>query len=107
MKSRWFVILAVLLTLGLVLVACQGQVQEAARDFIDDCWQLVENEIGEGPYFLSQSYSVIDPYLLMLTNWHDDPQALFERFPKLKRLCDVVRGRPAVERIWNTHFPPP
>jgi hypothetical protein len=41
----------------------------------------------------------------MLTNWHEQPEVLFERNPKLGRLCETVRSRPAVERIWSQHFP--
>ena len=87
------------------MVAAQaGDVQEAARLYVDACWDLLENEIGAGPYFLGENYSVIDPYLLMLTNWHDQPEALFARNSKLQRLCATVRARPAVERIWSQHF---
>ncbi|MFL7839378.1 MAG: hypothetical protein ACK2T4_11295, partial [Candidatus Promineifilaceae bacterium] len=32
MNKRWFILLAVVLTLGVVLVACQGQVQEAVQE---------------------------------------------------------------------------
>lgn len=86
--------------------ASQAQpVQAAARVYVDSCWDLLENEIAEGPYFLGQSYSVIDPYLLMLSNWHDDADALFKRNPKLQRLCSAVRTRPAVAAIWPSHFP--
>jgi len=87
-------------------VASQAeQVRESARGYVDSCWDLLENEIGEGPYFLGQSYSVLDPYLLMLTNWHHDADALFEGNPKLQRLCSAVRARPAVAAIWSAHFP--
>jgi glutathione S-transferase len=87
-------------------VASQAeQVKESARKFIDDCWDLLESQIAEGPYFLGETYSVIDPYLLMLSNWHDDADALFRRNPKLKRLCAEVRARPAVAAIWSSHFP--
>ena len=80
------------------------QIQDSARTFINNAWGLVENEIGEGPYLLGPNYSIVDPYLLMLTNWHEDPDALFESCPKLKHLCETVRSRPAVERVWSQHF---
>ena len=74
-------------------VAAQAeQVKESARIFIDDCWDLLENQVGEGPYILGETYSVIDPYLLMLSNWHGDASALFERNPKLQRLCADFSG---------------
>lgn len=80
-------------------------VRESARAFIDYAWELLENELGEGPYLLGHSYSAADPYLLMLANWHDDREALFARNPKLQRLYAAVRARPAVERIWHSHYP--
>ena len=72
---------------------------------MDRAWDLLEQELGDGPFLLGGQYSVIDPYLLMLANWHEQPQELLARCPKLKRLCDTVRQRPAVERIWSQHYP--
>jgi glutathione S-transferase len=80
-------------------------VQKSARDFIDYSWSLIENELGEGPYLLGAEYSLVDPYLLMLTNWHEQPDVLFDKNPKLRSLCEAVRSRAAVERIWSQHFP--
>lgn len=80
-------------------------VQKSARDSIDYSWSLIENELGQGPYLLGAQYSLVDPYLLMLTNWHEQPETLFDKNPKLRNLCEKVRSRPAVERIWSQHFP--
>lgn len=81
------------------------QIKAAARSFIDYSFDLVEKELITGPYLLEHTYSLVDPYLLMLTNWHPDPDALFAPNPKLARLCETVRARAAVERIWSQHFP--
>ena len=87
-------------------VATQAdQVRDAAEEYIDHAWGQVEDAIAEGPYFLGQTYSVLDPYLLMLSNWHEKPGELFAANPKLQRLCATVRARDAVERIWSSHFP--
>ena len=87
-------------------VAAQAdQVRDAAEGYVDHAWSQVEDAIAEGPYFLGQTYSVLDPYLLMLSNWHDKPEKLFAANPKLQRLCATVRARAAVERIWSLHFP--
>ena len=80
-----------------------GEVEASARGFIDSNWALLEDAIA-GPYFLGEDYSVIDPYLLMLSNWHEQPQTLFTDNPKLATLCRMVRDRPAVQRIWAQHF---
>jgi glutathione S-transferase len=87
------------------LAAQAPQVRDSARDYIDHAWSLLEDALGEGPYFLGETYSVLDPYLLMLSNWHENRDALFARYPKLGRLCRAVRARAAVERIWPQHFP--
>ncbi len=34
---------------------------------LDAAWNLLESELGEGPYLLGDRYSLIDPYLTMLT----------------------------------------
>jgi glutathione S-transferase/GST-like protein len=80
-------------------------VQAAARRYVDDMWGQLADALEEGPFFLGQKYSVIDPYLLMLTNWHENPDALFAAQPKLQRLCVAVRARAAVARVWGQHFP--
>lgn len=80
-------------------------VKSSAREYIDYCWSLLENELNGGPYLLGQTYSLVDPYLLMLTNWHEEPDLLFTKNPKLRKLCETVRSRSAVQRIWSQHFP--
>ena len=85
--------------------SCADSVKKKAREDMDWAWDLLEQELGDGPFLLGGQYSVIDPYLLMLANWHEQPQELLARCPKLKRLCDTVRQRPAVERIWSQHYP--
>ena len=85
--------------------SCADSVKKKAREDMDRAWDLLEQELGDGPFLLGGQYSVIDPYLLMLANWHEQPQELLARCPKLKRLCDTVRQRPAVERIWSQHYP--
>lgn len=84
---------------------CAESIQAQAREDLDQAWDILESQLGEGPYLLGKHYSVIDPYLLMLANWHEQIDLLLERCPKLKRLYDTVRERPAVQAIWSQHFP--
>jgi len=81
------------------------QVQDAAAEYLDMSWGLLEDALDDGPYFLGDSYTVLDPYLLTLSNWYEDPEALFVRNPKLRRLCESVSERPAVAGLWPLHFP--
>jgi glutathione S-transferase len=85
--------------------SCVESVKMSARKYMDQSFDLLEAELGKGPYLLGDQYSVIDPYLLMLALWHEQPEILFARCPKLKWLCETVRSRPAVQRIWSQHYP--
>lgn len=79
-------------------------IKQTARLDIDKYWALLEKDMQEnesnGPYLLGAQYSVIDPYLLMLIGWHEHPEILLERCPKLAGLFNAVRQRPAVNDIW-------
>lgn len=83
-------------------------VKQTARLDVDKYWDLLEKELGkdmqdnlaDGPYLLGAQYSVIDPYLLMLVGWHEHPNTLLERNPRLSKLFNAVRHRPAVSDIW-------
>jgi glutathione S-transferase len=86
-------------------IDCAEAVKLAAREYMDKSWDIFEAELGEGPFLLGNQYSVIDPYLLMLAYWHEAPEKLFARCPGLGRLCEAVRQRPAIERIWLQHYP--
>jgi glutathione S-transferase len=46
------------------------QIQHAARISMDQAWDLLENGLHEGVYLLGNTYSLSDPYLTMVTNWH-------------------------------------
>ncbi len=75
----------------------------AMRDF-DKCFDMLEAVIGQGPFLLGKTYSIVDIYLTMLAYWHPDVDVLFNRCPSLQLLCDSVRARPAVERVWCQHY---
>ena len=41
-------------------------VRQQARVDMDKAWDLIEANISDGPYFLGERYSILDPYLFML-----------------------------------------
>ena len=84
---------------------CADSIKHKASEDMNSAWDLLEQQLGDGPYLLGEQYSVIDPYLLMLAYWHQQPQELLARCAKLKRLCDTVQQRAAVQRIWSQHYP--
>jgi len=80
-------------------------IRAKARYDLDGYWEMVAEAVGDGSYLLGQRYSVVDICLLMIAQWHPEPDALIERYPNLGMLCDAVKNRPAIEAIWNLNFP--
>ena len=80
-------------------------IRAKAHHDLDQYWEMVAEAIGDGPYLLGQRYSVVDICLLMIAQWHPEPDALVERYPNLGTLCDSVKKRPAIEAIWDLNFP--
>jgi hypothetical protein len=48
---------------------------------------------------------MVDICLLMIAQWHPEPDALVERHPNFGKLCDALKKRPAIESIWSLNFP--
>jgi len=84
---------------------CADPIKSQARIDMDAAWDLVEKELGDGPYLLGDNYSVIDPYLLMLSQWHEDTRELYQRCPRLMKLCEAVKARSACQAIWKQNYP--
>ena len=80
-------------------------IRAKARHDLDGYWEMVAQAIGDGPYIFGQRYSVVDICLLMIAQWHSEPDALVARYPNLGKLCDAVKNRPAIEAIWTLNFP--
>ncbi len=84
---------------------CAASIRARARLDLDRYWDLLEAELGDGPYLLGERYSIIDPYLLMIAWWHERVDELFARCPRLARLCSSVQSRPACRKVWPQHHP--
>lgn len=75
-------------------------VVDSAEAEIAASWKRINDHLAaNGPYFTGQRFSVADAYAFMLSNWESSCPGLYERFPHVKRLSDMVRARPAVQRI--------
>jgi glutathione S-transferase len=56
------------------------------------------------PYVLGEKLSAVDPYLFMLAGWYpSDASASATRLPKLSRLAELLRRRPATRRAEADH----
>jgi glutathione S-transferase len=63
------------------------------------CFQLIEEEMLQGPWVLGEAYSICDGYLFTLAGWLEGDGIDCRRFPKVYDLCERVRARPAVRKV--------
>ncbi len=75
-------------------------VGEAARDAIDRYLVILNDALEPGPYLLGETFSAVDIYLAMLASWHQDRVELVKRCPRVVKLIELVKDRPAIARIW-------
>jgi len=82
---------------------CAQPVKTAAFAYVDRHYKLLDEAIGDGPYFLDNRFSVLDIYIWMMAQWMDQ-EWLSRECPKVKRLADAVAVRPKVAPIHAYHF---
>ena len=80
--------------------ADDAQAQKAMQDKVADnmasCFQLIEDEMFEGPWVMGQQYTICDPYLFTLASWLDDDGVDPSQFPKVSEHMVRMIARPAV-----------
>ncbi|MBB3064415.1 glutathione S-transferase family protein [Limibacillus halophilus] len=79
-------------------------VKAAAAEAFHRACDILETALGDGPFLLGQSFSIGDPYIAMLTEWHWDKPQLFATRPKLARLHAAVASRPRLAALWAQNF---
>lgn len=75
----------------------------AAEEDVKRLFDVLENSIKGEPYIFSSGLTALDIYLTMLSEWHPDRNALFERNPKVALLCKAVQNRPAYKKAIADH----
>ena len=78
-------------------------VRLAAEEDVIRFFDVLEGGIKGEPYFLSFGFTALDIYLTMLAGWHPDKAALFQRNPKVAKLCVAVEDRPAYRKVIADH----
>jgi len=67
-------------------------------------WQVIEHAlVNAGPWLLGEMPSACDIYLQMITTWHEPPTALFDKFPRIEKICKGIVRRPACARAIARH----
>jgi glutathione S-transferase len=63
------------------------------------CFQLIEDEMLQGPWVLGEAYSICDAYLFTLAGWLEGDGVDIGQFPKVAEHFARVAARPAVRRV--------
>ncbi len=70
---------------------------------LHDVWQVVEAQVGDGPWVLGEAFSAADVYLYMLTTWLDPAggHPSMDDLPNIARIVGRVKDRPSVARVYG------
>jgi len=63
------------------------------------CFQLIEDELFEGPYVLGDTFSICDGYLFTIADWLEGDGVDPQQFPKVHAHRERIRARPAVSKV--------
>ena len=81
-------------------------VRAAAAERWDRAFQVVEDVLPDGDWFLADGFSLVDIYLAVTVCWHYDTPALLARAPKIARICGNVRRRPKLAPLFDLYEMP-
>lgn len=78
-------------------------VKSAATAYVQRHFQILEGQIGPGPFLLGERIQMFDIYLWMLC-WWVDADWLAATCPHITSLRDAAQARPALATVWERHF---
>jgi glutathione S-transferase len=78
-------------------------VKASAIEYVNRHYEIFETVLGDGPYFLNNNFTILDIYVWMLAQWMD-ANWLKDNCPKILRLADIVKARPAVAPVHKLNF---
>lgn len=82
---------------------CAPSVKTAAYAYVGRHYKLLNDAIGDGPYFLGDDFTVLDIYIWMLAQWVEG-EWLSRECPKVLLLAEAVAARPKIAPIHTYHF---
>lgn len=76
-------------------------VKESAMQRLDECFALLEGEIGDSGWLVGESLSLADVFLAMIWYWHD---RLNGTLPKCTEIVRRVMVDPRVRPSWERNY---
>jgi glutathione S-transferase len=78
-------------------------VKSAATAYVQRHFEILDGQLGPGPYAFGDRMQMLDIYLWMLC-WWVDADWLDGSCPAVARLRDAAQARPALSAVWDRHF---
>ena len=78
-------------------------IKHAAHLDLERQFAILAEAVGDGPWFLGDTFSALDLYAAMVIAWAEDVPALFARQPRLADHFAHVKARPRVRPVWQRH----
>jgi len=72
--------------------------QRKVPETVGACFELIENDLLQGPWVMGETYTVCDPYLFTLARWMEGDGVDPDRYPKIINHRRRVAERAAVKR---------
>ena len=80
--------------------AGQARLKAAAERRLEAQWGVLDSALAaHGPYLAGAAFSAADLFLHMLSRWSRNSARPTASFPHVRRLVDLVKARPAVQRM--------
>lgn len=74
-----------------------AEMKRKAPEVVAQCFQLIEDELFEGPWAMGADYSIADPYLFTITQWLPIHQIESTAYPGIHDHLTRMLDRPAVQ----------
>jgi glutathione S-transferase len=81
--------------------------QKKVRQNMQECFELIENEMFAGPWVLGQDYSICDAYLFTIVQWLAGDGVDVKKFSKIREFDVHMRTRPSVIKLNDLYSIPP
>jgi len=78
-----------------------AEVKATSEARLQPLFKIIDGALADGPYLLGKRFSAADIYLMMLARWSRNMAKPATAYPNIKRCVDLVRARPAVERMFK------
>ena len=78
--------------------AAHESMRKKVPESVAACFELIENDMLQGPWVMGETYSIADPYLFTVAQWMEGDEIDPARFPRVIDHRNRMLTRPAVGR---------